>query len=107
MIEVLRKGPGPEEVPGQEEHVGRSLSQPAHEVGIPLAAKGNVDAHLVAVAHQLALQIAAHSIQHLKLEMAGSMPRAAAYAFDGCNHGLVVRGQRVIDGAVEEQVAEA
>ncbi len=61
-VDPVRTRLGAEEVSGQEENVGRAFSQAAHKVGVPLRSKRNIDAHLVALVHQVALQIAAHSI---------------------------------------------
>ena len=60
-----------EEVARHEEQISRPLSQTAHEVGIPLGSEWHVDADLITFPDQFALEIAAHSIQHLKLEVAG------------------------------------
>src|SRR5437762_1939860 len=51
-----------------EPDVRGSLRQAAHEIGIPGLAVRDIDAHAVAVAHELLLQVAAHAIEHLELE---------------------------------------
>src|SRR6266481_10051884 len=57
-----------EEVFGQEEEVGGAFGEAAHEVGVPLGAEGDVDAHAVAFVGEAALEIAAYAVEHLKLE---------------------------------------
>src|SRR6266700_6180240 len=58
----------PEPIPCDEQSVRWPFRQAAHEVGIPLCAKRNVDAHAPSLAHQALLQIAADTVEHLELE---------------------------------------
>ena len=71
---------------GYEEHVGGSFGQTAHEIRVPFAAEGNVDAYVVSLGNQLALQIAAHSKKHLKFEMAGGDAVLSDKGFCGGDH---------------------
>jgi|HubBroStandDraft_1064217.scaffolds.fasta_scaffold00870_16 hypothetical protein len=58
----------PQQIPRDEQDIGRPLAQPPHEVGIPLAAEGNVDADAPAVTRELSLQVAADAVEHLEFE---------------------------------------
>ncbi len=48
--------------------IGRALCQAAHQVGIPLRTIRNIDAHIVALAHQFFLQVTTNTVQHLKFK---------------------------------------
>src|SRR5215212_7142104 len=52
-----------------EGDVGGPLSKPAHQIRVPLSSEGYVDAHAITFADEFFLQVAAHAIQHLKLEL--------------------------------------
>ena len=95
-----------EKVLGDEEHVGGALGEAAHEVGVPLAAEGRVDADVVALGDERALQIAADTKQHLKLEFAGCDVVRGGVGFGGGDHGGVVRCQAVVDAAGEQGAGE-
>src|SRR5208337_5186606 len=97
---------GAEEVSRKEEHVGGTFCEATHKVGIPLRSKRNIYAHFVAVAYQVALQIAAHSIQHLKLEMFAADPARRSVSFCRIHDGLVVCCQPVINRTIEKHVAQ-
>src|SRR5713101_3810510 len=58
-----------EEVAYEKHQVGGALGQAAHEVGEPVAAVGDIDAHTIGIAHQLLLEIGADPIEHLELEL--------------------------------------
>jgi hypothetical protein len=51
-----------QQVLGDEQHVGGAFCEPPHEVGIPLGAEGDVDAHAPALFHQVLLQVAPDSV---------------------------------------------
>jgi len=51
-----------------EDRVGGAFGEAAHQIRIPLRSKRDVDAHAPSVANELLLQIAADSVEHLKLE---------------------------------------
>src|SRR5215467_5473092 len=55
--------PSAEKVLQDEEGVGGAFGQPAHQVGIPLGAEGNVDAASPAFFDQLLLQITADAVE--------------------------------------------
>src|SRR5208283_3529593 len=98
---------GAEVVAEDEADVGGALGQAAHEVGEPLSAEGHINAHAVAITHKLALEVGAHSIEHLKLKiiLGDSLFRGPA---DGCrNHAGIVRGNRVIETAGKEDAHQA
>ena len=57
-----------EEVFYEEEDVGGAFGQAAHEVGVPLRAKGDVDADAVVFGGQATLQVAADAVEHLEFE---------------------------------------
>src|ERR1035437_9761084 len=92
---------------GDEEHVGGALGKAPHEVRVPFLAEGNIDAHVVAIADQLALQVAANPVEHLELEAAAIDSVLAGEALGLGNHGLVLGGQPVEDGAVKQHATEA
>src|SRR6266496_2500800 len=56
-----------EHAAGDERDVGGTPREPAHEIRIPLRAKGDVDANAVSLLHQRVLQIAPHAVEHLEL----------------------------------------
>src|SRR6185436_10913246 len=57
-----------EEIGNKEPNIRRSLRQTAHEVGIPMGAERNIHADRITLLRQLVLQIAANSVEHLKLD---------------------------------------
>src|SRR5450756_1951719 len=97
---------GTQQVLGEEEDVRGAFSQPAHEVGIPFATKRDVDANVVAFADQPALQIAAHSIEHLEFKMIGGDALILGIAFGGLDYRFIMRSQAVIDRAGEQDPAQ-
>jgi hypothetical protein len=76
-----------------EEHVRRALGQAAHEVGIPLRAERNVDPQAISLAHQLLLEIAAHTVEHLELVGDARNILGAGELLQLRNDLLVVRSQ--------------
>ena len=58
----------PEEIRHKEPDVRRAFRKAAHEVGIPLRAKWNVNAHGVTFFHESFLQVAADAVEHLKFD---------------------------------------
>ena len=95
------------EVAEEEGHIGGAFGQAAHEVGEPVVAEGDVDAHAVAVADELALQIGAHAIEHLKFEVVLGDLFGGGEANGGTDHARVVRGNGVIEAAGQEQLHQA
>src|ERR1700737_5173212 len=61
----------PEDISGEEPHLCGAPREAAHQIWIPLRSEWDVNPHAISLAHELGLQIAAHSIQHLKLEASG------------------------------------
>src|ERR1700687_771117 len=61
----------PEDISGEERDVCGTLREAAHQIWIPLRSEWDVNPHAISLAHELGRQIAAHSIQHLKLEATG------------------------------------
>src|SRR5579875_2350680 len=51
-----------------EYQIGGAFGHTAHQVGIPLRAIRNVDAHVVALLPQLPLQNPANTVEHLEFE---------------------------------------
>jgi hypothetical protein len=96
----------PEQLPGDEEHVGGAFGEAAHEVGIPFAAKGDIDADVEALGDEFALQVAAYAEEHLELEMTATDVALGDEGFGGGDHVFVVGGEAVIDGALQEHVGE-
>ena len=77
-------------VASDERNIRRTLGEPAHEIRIPLRSEWNVDTHPVSVAHELFLEVAPHSVQHLKLESVRSDVVLACEAPGFPHHSLVV-----------------
>jgi len=95
-----------EEVFGQEEDVGWSLGEAAHEVGVPLCAEGDVDADAETFGDEGALEVAADAVEHLELE--GGFVEAGGG--DEVSHvvddGVVVGGYAAEDSAGDELAHE-
>ena len=91
---------------GDEEDVGGALGEATHEVGIPLVAERDVDPNVVALGDELTLQIAADSEEHLELEAAAIDAALGDEGLGGSNHFLVVRGEPVINGTLQQHVGE-
>src|SRR6266700_8230530 len=85
-----------------ENRIGGTLRQSPHQVGIPLRAKGNVDAAVPAVLDQLQLQVATDAVQHLELKRCCRnvcFPREPNRCLD---HLLIVRSDPVVCAAQEQ-----
>src|SRR5580765_837335 len=83
-----------------EPDVRGPFAQTAHEVRVPVAAEGQIDAHAVAVRDQACLQVAADAVQHLELESIGGDALLGRPPAGEIDHGRVVRGDcRVRAGA--------
>ncbi len=95
-----------EQVFCDEEGVGGSFGEAAHEVGIPLGAEGDVDAHVEPVVDEGFLQVAADAVEHLELEGLRVDVALADEGFGGCDHLLVVCGDAVVDAARKELLGE-
>src|ERR1700674_5006398 len=93
-----------EEVAGEEGYVGGALGQAAHEVGEPVAAVGDVDAQAVAVFDEAALQIGAHTVEHLELKIVFRDLFGGGEANGRGDHGGIVRGNSVIEAAGQEHL---
>src|SRR6266545_3533214 len=96
----------PEEVAGEEENVGGALGEAAHEVGVPGAAEGYVDADPVALGGEAALEGAADAVEHLELE--GVFGNAAGGGeVDGLvEDALVVGGDGGVRAFFQQQLHE-
>src|SRR3954469_10406729 len=94
--------PGPGELPrsrrglllGQraekECQVGGTLSQPSHEVPVPLVAERHIDAHLIARVSQSPLLVVTDAVEHLLLEIISVPPGFASHVGDGVDdHGVM------------------
>src|SRR5215469_5480304 len=57
-----------EDVSGNEHHIRGTLGQSAHEIRVPLGAKGHIDPDTISVPDKRALQVPPHAVEHLKLE---------------------------------------
>src|SRR5579872_1056612 len=79
----------------KEQNVRRPLRKTSHEVRIPFVSEGDVHAHVVAFCHQLSLQVAPHTIQHLEFETARSNPVLPGAGL-GCGNHLLVMGRKAV-----------
>src|SRR5262249_18726619 len=96
-----------EEVADEEHQIGRTLGQPAHEVRKPIAPVGDVDAHAVALADQLVLQVSANAVEHLKFKLILGQVAFRGKADGGGDHARVVRGDPVINPARQQELHQA
>ena len=96
----------PQHVFRDEEDVRRALSEAAHEVGVPLAAEGNVNANVVALGNKTALQVAADTEEHLEFEVVSIDAVLCGEALCRGDHLLVVRGEAVVSVALEQQIGQ-
>src|SRR3979490_347161 len=62
-------GLGAQDVAQKEDKVGGTLGQTAHEIGKPVAPIGDVNTDPIPIFDELPLQVRAHSVKHLKLEI--------------------------------------
>src|SRR5580704_4429031 len=83
----------------KETEVGGALGKPAHEIREPVVAVGDVDAQAIAVFHKHALQVSAHAVEHLKLEIVFGNPPGGRPANGFRDHVRVVRGDSVVKAA--------
>jgi len=90
-----------EEVLGEEEDVGGTFCEAAHEVGVPLRTEGNVDADAEALRGELALEVAADAVEHLELEGGFGNVVLGDEAGEFVNDGFVVGGDAAEDGAAK------
>src|SRR5438105_15351496 len=86
-----------EHVLQHEPDVGGSLCQTAHEVWIPSLPIWHIDAHVVTVARELHLQVAAHTVEHLKLEGRFRDALALSKINRRIEHLRIVRSDAMID----------
>src|SRR3712207_1398409 len=82
-----------EHAPREERDVRGVLGEAAHEVRVPLRAEGDVDAHAVALAHELLLEVAAHAVEHLELVAVRGDALLLREALRLVDEALVVRGE--------------
>src|SRR5208282_3784216 len=82
----------PQKVLGDEQHVRWALGQPPHEVGIPLGAERDVDAHAPAIFDQALLQVAPDAVQHLKFKSVARNVLTRGKGLGFFNNGLVMGG---------------
>src|SRR6266478_7921514 len=94
----------PYHISQHEPHIGRTLGEAPHEIGVPVSAVGHVDSHAVTVSYQLLLQVAPDAVQHLKLKFVRrnvSLPRE----LNGSrNHALIVSRDAVICARTQENL---
>src|SRR6267378_4658968 len=62
-------GLGPQDVAQKEDQVGGALGQAAHEIREPVAPIRDINTDPVAILDELPLQVGAHAVKHLKLEI--------------------------------------
>src|SRR5882762_6924303 len=62
-------GLGPQDVAQKEDQVGGALGQAAHEIREPVAPIRDINTDSVAILDELPLQVRAHAVKHLKLEI--------------------------------------
>src|SRR5437588_6250991 len=91
----------PKQIFQNEDRVRRAFGQAAHQIGIPLRAEGDVDAHAPAVTYKLLLQVAAHAIEHLKLERFGADLLGPSERDGRVDHLWIVRSDSVVGPALE------
>src|SRR5205823_10582115 len=93
-----------EESADQEAEVCGTLGKTPHKIRKPVFAIRNVHADAIAILDQLALQISAYSVQHLKLKIVlGDLLRRGKA--NGCgNHARVVRRNGVIEAAGQQDL---
>ena len=68
------------------------FGESSHEVRIPLRAVGNIDTHMIALTHQLLLQIATNAIEHLELKGISADAVIACIFAGGLNDGFIMAG---------------
>ncbi len=97
----------PEEIFREEEHVGGTFGEAAHEVGIPFFAVGDVDADFISVRDERSLQIAANAVEHLKFETGGVDSLSAGEVLCCLDHGGVVGGDAMKDATFQQGPGES
>src|SRR6476659_287189 len=75
---------------GHKRDIRWTLGETAHEIRIPLRSERHVHAHTVSLAHELVLQIAADTVEHLKLEAIGLDVILDRKTLRLANHSFVV-----------------
>src|SRR4051812_33076718 len=78
--------------PRDERDVRRAFSQPAHEVGIPLRAERHIDTHAIALPHELLLEVAPYTVEHLELEPTRIDAVRLHEGLGGVDDARIVRG---------------
>src|ERR1700674_3286723 len=81
----------PEDISGEECDVCGTLCEAAHQIWVPLRSEGDVNPHAIPLAHELVLQIAPHSVQHLELEATGRDLSLLRESLRLSDDGFVVR----------------
>src|SRR6185295_5640875 len=89
------------EILHHEPDIRRALSQPAHEVRIPVFPIRNIDSHVEPIAGELVLKVAADAVKHLKLELLLADPFARGKFDRRIDHLRIVRGNAVISTAAQ------
>jgi hypothetical protein len=82
-----------QDVVQQEPHVRGPLRQAAHKIRIPLRSERYIAAHVEALFHQVFLQIAPDSIEHLKLKSICPDALLCHVGTGLLNDGFIVRGK--------------
>src|SRR5262245_66463202 len=96
-----------ERVRRDERDVGETLSEPPHQIRIPVGTKRHVDPHVERLTPQLVLQVPAHTVQHLEL-ISGRwdrVPRSEALGM--CNDLSIVRRDAGIISPFEQPLHAA
>src|SRR5579871_3494275 len=103
------KFPGPalcgsasQQVPRQEEDIGRPFRQPPHKIWIPRLAVRNVEPQSVSFVNQLPLDVAADAIEHLEFEGVARDLARLHEALGLLDDPLVMRRYSRIDAGLEE-----
>src|SRR6185437_16432987 len=90
------------DIPGQKQSVGGTLGDPSHQIGIPLGSKRYVDSHRISPRSERALQIAANSIKHLKLESAPVNPAVFGKVLQRFDDRPIVGGEGGVAAALDQ-----
>src|SRR5580700_5989011 len=93
--------------PQEEGEIGRPLGQPAHQVAVPVAAVGQVDADLRAARREPGLLVGPDSVQHLVLEAAEVPAGQLGLGPGDLDQPRVVRSQHRVAGPVEQDAHAA
>src|SRR5229473_5664967 len=96
-----------EKIAENEAEVRWPFGKAPHEIRKPVLAVGNVDADAVAILDEAALQIGAHSVQHLKLEIVLGDLLRGGMANGRRDHARIVRRNTVVKAAGQKHLHQA